>query len=87
VREIAAPVDAEHARRVAQRRHLRRQRRLDVLARDEQLRRLDPHGACGVDEVFALADEQPLLLTLTPRLEQPADQLELRVVRRRDHSE
>ena len=82
-----APVDADHARRVGERRELRDERRLDVLAGDEQLDGLDARGARGLDEVLALADEQPLLLALPPRLEQAPDQLQLRVVRRRDHSE
>jgi hypothetical protein len=87
VQEVAAPVDAEHGRRMAQRRHLRHQRRFDVLARHEQLDGFDARSAGGVDQVLALAHEQALLLSLPPRVEQLPDQLELRVVGRRDHSE
>jgi hypothetical protein len=57
-------------------RDLRKQARLDVLARDEQL-----HGVGGrrVDEILTLAREQPELLAPTPFV-QLADELELLVV-------
>ena len=63
-RQVVAPVDTDHARRVTERRQLGDESRLDVLARDEQLDRLDAGGSRGVDEVLALADEEPLLLAL-----------------------
>ena len=87
VRQVCAAVDADHARRVRERRELGDERRLDVLAGDEQVDRLDAGSARGLDEILALADEQPLLLALPPRLEQPPDQLQLRVVRGRDQNE
>ena len=85
-RQVVAPEDADHARRVAERRQVGDETGFDVLARDEQLDGLDPRRAGRVDEVFALAHEQPLSLALPSRLEQLADELQLRVVRRRDHS-
>jgi hypothetical protein len=36
----------------------------DRLPRDEEVDRLDPRGARGVDEVLALDDEQPFALAL-----------------------
>jgi hypothetical protein len=60
-------------------RDLGEQRRLDVLARDEQLDRLPARRAAGVDEILALGDEQPELVAPAP-LAQLADELELLVV-------
>jgi hypothetical protein len=62
------------------RRHLGEQRRLDVLAGDEQLDRL---GRRGVDEILALTGEEPELVPPAP-LVQLADELELLVVARGD---
>jgi hypothetical protein len=59
-----------------ERRDLREQRRLDVLARDEKLYGLDPRG---VDEILALNDEKPKLVAPAPVVEL-ADELELLVV-------
>ena len=64
----------------------RHELRLHVLAGNEQLDGLDPRVVSGKHEILALADEQALLLALPPRLQQPPDQLQLRVVRRRDHA-
>ena len=76
-RQVVPPVDADHARRVRERRHLGEQRRLDVLARDEQVDRLDPGGR--FDEVLTLRDEQPELVAPAPVVEL-ADELEPLVV-------
>jgi hypothetical protein len=59
---------------------------LDVLAGSEHLHRLDACVVGCLDEIFALDHEQPLLLALSPRLEQPVDQPQLGIVGRRDHS-
>ena len=56
------------------RRDLRQQARLDVLARTQELDRLEARIVRGLNEVLALGDEQPLLLALAPRLEQPVDE-------------
>jgi hypothetical protein len=51
----------------------------DRLARDEQLDRLEPGIRRRLDEVFALRDEQPELVTPAPVMEL-ADELEPLVV-------
>ena len=56
---------------MAERRDVRQQRWIDVLARDEQLDGLDAHSARRIDEVLALAHEQPELLALPRRCESP----------------
>jgi hypothetical protein len=66
-----------------ERRDVGEQRRLDVLAGDQQLHGLEARIACGVDEILALSDEQPQLLAPAP-LVQLADELELLVVARAD---
>src|SRR5579859_73970 len=63
----------------------REQLRLDVLARHEQLDRLDSGRACGLDEVLALRDEQTELVPPAAVL-QLADELELLVCRGGDHA-
>jgi hypothetical protein len=68
---------------MAECRHLREQRRLDVLARDEQLDRLDARGRRGLDEVLALGDEQAELVAPAP-LRQLPNELELLVLPRLD---
>ena len=68
------------------RRDLREQVRLDVLACTEQLDRLDARLVGRLNEILALDDEQPLLLALAPRLEQPMDEAQLRIGGGRDHS-
>ncbi len=75
-RQVVAPVDADHARRMGRGRDLGEQLRLDVLARNEQLDRL---GGRRLDEILALADEQPELVAPAP-LVQLADELQLLVV-------
>ena len=45
-----------------------------------------PASSAACDEILALDDEQPLLLALAPRLEQPVDQPQLRIGRGGDHS-
>jgi hypothetical protein len=49
---------------VRQRRELREHLWRDRLPRDEEIDRLDPGRARGVDEVLALDDEQPFALAL-----------------------
>jgi hypothetical protein len=66
-----------------QRRHRGQQVRQDVLARDEQLDRLDPRRGGRVDEVLALADEEPGFVAVLA-LREPADERELRVGARGD---
>jgi hypothetical protein len=61
---------------MSERRDLRHERRLDVLACDEQVDRLD---AGGVDEILTLRDEQPELVAPAPVVEL-ADELEPLVV-------
>jgi hypothetical protein len=43
---------------VRERRHLGDQRRLDVVARNQQLDRLEAGVARGVDEILTLRDEE-----------------------------
>jgi hypothetical protein len=64
---------------VRERRDLGEQLGRDGLARDEQLDRLEPGIRRGVDEVLALRDEQPELVTPAPVMEL-ADELEPLVV-------
>jgi hypothetical protein len=64
-----------------ERRDLREQRRLDVLARDQQLDRLDP--GCRLDQILPLDSEQPELVAPAPVVEL-ADELEPLVVARGD---
>ena len=85
-RQRIPPVDAHHPRRVAHRRDLRQQLRLDVLTGSQELDRLDARVVGRLNEILALDDEQALLLALAPRVEQPVDEPELRVRRRRDHA-
>jgi hypothetical protein len=61
---------------VRERRHLRQQRRLDVLPGNEQLDRPD---AVGREQILALDDEQPKLVAPAPVVEL-ADELEPLVV-------
>jgi hypothetical protein len=62
---------------VRERRHLGQERRLDVLARDEQVDRLDARGR--LDEILTLRDEQLELVSPAPVVEL-ADELEPLVV-------
>jgi len=78
-RQVLAPVDADRARRVRERRDLGEQLRRDGLAGDEQVDRRDPGSARRVDEILALRDEQPELVAPAPVTEL-ADELEPFVV-------
>jgi hypothetical protein len=69
---------------VWQRRHAGEQLGHDGLPGHEQLDGLDACGRGRGDEVLALADEQSRLLAMLS-LRELADELELRVVARRDH--
>jgi hypothetical protein len=60
-----------------ERRHLGKERRVDVLPGDEQLDRLELTG--GLDEILALDDEQLELVAPAPVVEL-ADELEPLVV-------
>jgi hypothetical protein len=55
---------------VRHRRHLCEQLRLDVVARAQNLDRLDAGIVRRLDEILALDDEQPLPLALPSRVEQ-----------------
>jgi hypothetical protein len=76
-REVGTAEDAEHPRRMRERRGLGQERRLDVLARDEQVDRLD--AGRGLDEILTLRDEQLELVAPAPVMEL-ADELEPLVV-------
>jgi hypothetical protein len=82
--QIVAAEDREHARRVRERRDGGEELGLDVLAGDEHVDRLRPGGEPGLDQVFALADEEAGLRPLVAALE-PADQLQACIRRRGDH--
>jgi len=82
--QIVAPEDADHARRVGERRDPCEQLRLDGLARDKQVDRLDAFRPRRLDEILALADEEAELRALAAAFE-AADELQPRVGRRRDH--
>jgi len=64
-------------------RDLGQEHRLDVLAGDEQLDRLDPGVDRRLDEILTLRDEEPELVAPAAVL-QLADELELLVVERGD---
>jgi hypothetical protein len=66
---------------VRERGHLGEQVRLDRLAGDEQLDRLDPGGCCGLDEVLTLDREEPELLALAFLRQELPDELQRRVRR------
>jgi hypothetical protein len=51
---------------VRERRDSREQLLSHVFPHDEQLHRLEPPGEARLDEVLALADEEPQLLALAP---------------------
>ena len=73
-RQRIPPVDADHSWRVAHCRDLRQELGLDVLARSQQLDRLDARVVGRLHEILALGREQSFLLALTPRLEQAMDE-------------
>ena len=83
-RQIGAPVHPDHPRRVAERRHLAEQLRLDVLPRNEQLDRLDARSRGRLDEILALDREEPGLLPMLARREKLPDEPELLVLTRLD---
>jgi hypothetical protein len=62
-----------------ERRDLAEQLRLDVLARDQELDRLDPCAERGVDEIFSLRREESELVA-PAAVVQLADELELLVL-------
>jgi hypothetical protein len=64
---------------VRERRDLGEQRRLDVLARDQDLDRLDPGGERRIDEIFTLGEEEPELVAPAALVELP-NELELVVL-------
>ena len=64
---------------MTERRHVREQRGLDVVARDEQLDRVPAGGPRRVDQILTFRDEQPQLLAPAAFV-QLADELELLVV-------
>ena len=64
-------------------RHLREQRRVDVLVRNEDVGRLEAGTETSLDKILTLNREQPKLVTPTPLLEL-AEKLEPLVVARRD---
>jgi len=68
---------------MAERRDLRQQGGLDVVARDEHVDSVEPAGERGIDEVLALDEEEPELVP-PAALVQLADELELLVVARGD---
>src|SRR5207249_5914928 len=78
------PVDAEHARPRAERAHSGQQLRGDVFAGVEERDRLGSGGHGGRDQVLALGDEEALARARLPGA-QAADQLQLLVVRARNH--
>jgi hypothetical protein len=65
---------------VTERRHLSEQLRDDVLAREQQLDRLDAGRSGRRDEVLALDREEPRLLAVLPRREKLPDEPELLVL-------
>jgi len=68
---------------MSERRDRRKQRRLDVVAGNEHVSRLEAGSKCRVDKILALGDEQPELVA-PAALVQLADELELLVVARAD---
>src|ERR687883_545762 len=80
-RSALGPVDAERPWRVRERRDLGEEFRLDRLACDEQLDRLDARLPRRRDEVLALGDEEAELLAPAP-VGELANELELLVLPR-----
>jgi hypothetical protein len=78
-RQVLAPKDADHPRRMGESRDFREERRLDVLARDEQLDGLDACSLSGGDQILTLSDEEPEFVPPAAVL-QLADELELLVL-------
>ena len=85
-RQVRAPIDADHPRRVAERRDFAQKLGHDVLARDEEIERLDARSDRRLDEVLALDGEEPCLeAVLAPREKLP-DEPELLVLARLDQA-
>ena len=80
-RQRGGAVDPDDARRMRQRRDGGEQLRLDRLARDEELDRLDPGRGGRLDQVLALDREEPELLALALLREELPDELQRRVRR------
>ena len=80
-RQRGGPEDADDAGRMSQRRDGGEQLRLDRLARNEELDRLDPGGGCGLDQVLTLDREEPELLALAFLRQELPDELQRRVRR------
>jgi hypothetical protein len=78
-RQVVAPVDADDARRVRERRDVGEQLGRDGLARDEQVDGLEAGLVRRLDEVLPLRDKQPKLVAPAPVAEL-ADELEPLVV-------
>ena len=85
-RQVAAAVDADHARCVPERRDLGEELGNDVLAGDEEFDRLDPGGRRGLDQILALDREEARLLALLARGEKLPDEPELLVSARLDQA-
>ena len=86
LREVRAPVDADRARGVRQRRHAGEELRLHGLARDEQVDGLDAGDPRRVHEVLALDGEEAGLVAVLALPEELPDELQRRVVTRGDHA-
>jgi hypothetical protein len=65
---------------VAERGNLAEELRQDVLARDEELDRLDARNRSSLDEILALDGEEPRLLAVLARREKLPDEPELLVL-------
>jgi hypothetical protein len=85
-RQVGSAEDADGARRMAERRDLREQLRLDVLAGNKELDGLDALRMRRLDEVLALDREETGLLAVLPSGEELADEPQLRVVLRGDQA-
>jgi hypothetical protein len=68
---------------MSERRHIRQQSRIDVLAGNQELCRFQPGIDSGLDEILALRDEEPELVA-PAAVVQLADELELLVLARGD---
>jgi hypothetical protein len=79
-RQVGTPIDGDDARRMTERRYLGEQLRQDVLARDEQLDRLDADGRRGLDQILVLDREEAGRLPLLARREKLPDEPELLVL-------
>jgi len=85
-REIVSAEDGDNARRVRERRYLREELSGNVLSGDENVRRLEPAGEPGLEQILPLDREQPELVPPAPVAEL-ADELEPLVVARGDQTD